>query len=236
MSLVSLTAVFAGMPQLVSYAKKANAHNGYMTSNEPINWDAFIEQLHKEAKTQDSMNWNQEEYVSKVASLAGQLNYDDPFYNKVKAEYKDRYKNKPDSDRMHYQYNFEIYLVSFEKGDAYDPHDHPDMTGVLSCVSGKVRVQNYELLEHPSDKNLYLLKEVSNCRVKPGDCSTLTAQSRNIHRLEGLNRLSEMIDIFTPSYDKQRIENAKWFSILESNYENQDGIHLAKLKDKKTSN
>ena len=41
---------------------------------------------------------------------------------------------------------FEVTTVVFEVGEAIEPHDHPDMTGVILCVLG-IHIENFDQLD-----------------------------------------------------------------------------------------
>ncbi|MCC5944288.1 MAG: hypothetical protein JJT94_05085 [Bernardetiaceae bacterium] len=230
MSLLSFAGVMTSLPALAFNAKKANANRGYYRSDEPINWEAFLDFTSQHAKKLMQGKIDEQNYVDLVAHYSTKLNLEDAYLQKSLKRYKDYRKGKPDFTAiMHKQYNFEIYLIGFEKGEAFEPHDHPDMTGITTCVTGTVNTKTYELLPEKPDKQSFLLKELSSTDISKGEYGTLTSLQRNIHRIEG-KTYAQLLDIFTPPYDVEIEAKVKNFIIEEENFENRSNIHRVKLR------
>lgn len=230
MSLLSFAGVMTSLPALALDAKKANANRGYYRSDEPINWDAFLDFTNKYAKKLMQNKIDEQKYVELVAQYSTKLNLEDTYFKKSLQRYKDYRKGKPDFTAiLHKQHTFEIYLIGFEEGEAFEPHDHPDMTGITTCVTGTVNTKTYELLPEKPSEDSFLLKEVSSTDISKGEYGTLTSLQRNIHRIEGKN-YAQLIDIFTPPYDIEIEAKVKNFLIEEENFENRNKIHRVKLR------
>jgi hypothetical protein len=53
---------------------------------------------------------------------------------------------------------------------------------------------------------------VETATLRQNDISTLTAKARNIHTLTA-RKVTQLVDIFTPPYDAERIEKSRWFEL-----------------------
>src|ERR1043166_5255968 len=111
MSLATFCGLTLTLPSVVAYAKKANAKNGYSRSDEPINWDAFIERVSKLAEAQFAPSWNQEAYVQQIQRIATRLSIEDPHLAEPVRRYKNRKKDWPDSEVL-YKNTFQVYLIT----------------------------------------------------------------------------------------------------------------------------
>ena len=65
--------------------------------------------------------------------------------------------------------------------------------------------------------------------MNKGDVSTLTAKARNIHTLKA-RQVTQLIDIFTPPYNKERQENSLWYELDERPVAGSKNIYEAVLK------
>ena len=215
------------LPQLTAFATRANACEGRLPANGSINWDAFLEGVEKESAKQHLDHWSQTRYVKAAASLARQLNLKDPLLEKAFLEAQSGLGNgRVDFERLEKQRNFQVTLLQFEKEEAISHHNHPEMTGVILCASGEIEVWNYDLLGEKAEKNSVLLKETGHDLLAKGKVSTLTSQARNIHSLKA-KRLTQLVDIFAPPYNKDRIEKSTWFDVDPEPFQGEGKIHLA---------
>jgi cysteamine dioxygenase len=65
--------------------------------------------------------------------------------------------------------------------------------------------------------------------MKKGDISTLTSKARNIHTLKA-KQVTQLIDIFTQPYNKERSENSQWYELDERPMLGSQNIYEAVLK------
>lgn len=215
------------LPGITALATRANAHQGRLPEDRAINWDAFLTAVEKEASKQHLDHWNQAEYVKKAAALALRLNLKDPALAEAFEKTQQGLGNqRADFYKLERQRNFEVSLVQFEKGEQISHHDHPGMTGVLLCATGKVDVWNYDLLGRKKNSKNVLLKETAQSTLAKGMVSTLTAKQRNIHRLQA-HSLTQLVDIFAPPYNKERSRNSSWFTVDPEPFKGYDHIYEA---------
>lgn len=100
-------------------------------------------------------------------------------------------------------------------------HDHPNMNGILKCISGKLQIQSYsmdESKEAPLDvlERLYALnplerppaKKYVNCLREPvvevdedSPACVLHPDQRNIHQITAVGGPVAFFDILSPPYD-----------------------------------
>ena len=240
MSLPAFLGVSLTLPSITAFAKQANADRGHVRSDEPINWDAFIEKVTAEAKKQlDPKRWDEPAYVERAAALAKRLNLKDPAVKEFLSGYQNKNPKFPEFDKMHREKLFEISLVEFDKGEVIEHHDHPEMTGVILCAKGKLKVDNYDVFtpeeaceeggEEEDKGDSLLLKRVGRAQLKRGDVSTLTSKQRNIHRVSA-DHFCQVIDIFTPPYDRERIRKSRWFDVDDEPFGEHRDVFEAKVR------
>lgn len=79
-------------------------------------------------------------------------------------------------------------------------HDHPNMLGILKCVSGKVKVQSYTKISSNSDSGLLVKAE----EPKIVDCSSaatyLDENICNYHEITTLDEPAAVFDVLSPPY------------------------------------
>ena len=215
------------LPGITALATRANACYGRVPENGAINWDAFLSAVEQEASKQHLDNWNQADYVKKAAALALRLNLKDPALAEAFEKTKKGLGNRRiDFYKLEKQRNFEVSLVQFEKEERIAHHDHPGMTGVLLCATGKVDVWNYDLLEKQKESDPLLLQETARNTLQKGMVSTLTSKQRNIHKLKAQS-LTQLVDIFAPPYNKERSRNSSWFRVDTEPYQGKEKIYEA---------
>jgi cysteamine dioxygenase len=207
LSLPSFLGVLTALPSLCALATRANAVEGRLPEGGAMHWEAFLEAVSKE---------NQDSYVQTISQLAGRLHLEDPTLLDALAQIKTRLVNgKVDFKYLERRVDFSLCLVQFEEGEIIRPHDHPGMTGMILCASGEIETSNYdpiELAEVKVSEGHQLLKRVGTTVLKKNDISTLTAKARNIHTLKA-HKVTQLVDIFTPPYDQEKIEQSNWFKL-----------------------
>ena len=214
------------LPAITAIATRANACEGRIPENGAINWDAFLTAVEIETAKQHLDDWNEAGYVKKAAALALRLNLKDPALAKAFKNTQKGIGNKRiDFYDLEKQRDFQVNLLQFEKNEQIRHHDHPDMTGVILCATGNIHVWNYDILKEPSDKNV-LLKETARATLSKGQVSTLTSKARNIHRLKA-SKLTQLVDIFAPPYNKERAQKSTWFNVDSETYQGRKNIYQA---------
>ena len=216
LSLPSFLGVLTALPSLCAFATRANAAEGRLPEDGAMHWEAFLEAVSKEAGKQHLDAWNQDSYVQAISRLAGRLHLEDPVLLDALAQIQTRLVNgKVDFKYLEQRVDFSLCLVQFDEGEIIRPHDHPGMTGMILCASGEIETSNYDLTEIPDmqvSEGHQLLKKVGTAVLKKNDISTLTAKARNIHTLKA-HKVTQLVDIFTPPYDKERIEQSHWYRL-----------------------
>lgn len=227
-SLPGFLGVTMALPAITAFATRAAAFQGRVAPDAPIHWEAFLEAITKEAAKQHLDQWNEPGYVAKVAALAGRLDLKDGRLAKAFEKAKGGIGNgRIDFDHLEKNEDFQVSFLQFEKGEKIHYHDHPEMTGVLLCATGDIDVWNYDELDAAPEPEHILLRETSQERLIKSQVSTLTSKERNIHRLEA-RELTQLVDIFTPPYNKDRSKRSRWFDVDEEPYKGEGRDFLAK--------
>jgi hypothetical protein len=216
LSLPGFLGVISALPALCAFATRANATEGRLPTDQAMHWEAFLEAVTTEAAKQHLDAWKQDDYVKTIAALATRLHLEDPVLTQAMAQLTTRLKH----DNVDFQYleqrvDFSLCLVQFDEGEIIRPHDHPGMTGMILCASGKIETSNFDPFEDPKitpSAGHQLLRRVGQAVLKKNDISTLTAKARNIHTLRSI-QVTQLVDIFTPPYNKERVEQSHWFEL-----------------------
>jgi len=233
LSLPSFLGVLTALPSLCALATRANAAEGRLPEDGAMHWEAFLEAVSKEAGKQHLDAWNQDSYVQTISKLASRLHLEDPTLLDALAQIKTRLVNgKVDFQYLERRVDFSLCLVQFDEGEIIRPHDHPGMTGMILCASGEIETSNYDPIEMANVKvseGHQLLKRVGTTVLKKNEISTLTAKARNIHTLKA-HKPTQLVDIFTPPYDKEKIEKSNWFSLSPDPITGQKDVFEAKAE------
>ena len=191
-----------------------------------IDWEGFLDAVAELAQLQYTTGWDQESYVEDVAQLMLNLDLSDPVIVEAYAHYADEVRGFPEITEIYEEPGFELATLEFEAGEAIDLHDHPGMTGVILCVSGQVEIENFDLLEEPSiDGNLLLVRSGSVV-LTAGMSATLTSERGNIHALRA-TRFTQLLDVFTPPYNDDRIARSRWYRRSAEHYLGRDEVFEA---------
>jgi cysteamine dioxygenase len=228
-SLPGFLGLTMALPAITAFATRANACNGRIPPDGAIHWDAFLEAIAREAGRQHLDDWNEADYVAKAAAIVSRLDLDSPdlkqAFEKAKAGIGNQ---RVDFDRLEKQLDFQISFIQFEKGEEIRHHDHPGMTGVLLCATGAIDVWNYDEIQAAPEKKTLLLKQISKTTMSKSDVSTLTSRDRNIHRLKARD-MTQLVDIFAPPYNKERIGRSRWFKVDPEPFEGRKNVFEASL-------
>jgi len=91
-------------------------------------------------------------------------------------------------------------------------HDHPDMTGIIKVLHGKLEINSYDVINfnldpsNDSDSNYYT-KPLTARKNPPlilsasDKCSLLTPIKSNIHEVKCINGPAAFLDVLSPPYD-----------------------------------
>lgn len=231
LSLPGFLGVLTALPALCALATRANAAGGRLPEHGAMHWDAFLEAVTKEAAKQHLDAWNQDTYVKSIASLASRLHLEDPALTKAMEQISIRLKQgKVDFKYLEDRVDFSLCLVQFDQGEIIRPHDHPGMTGMILCASGEIETTNFDPVELENVKAAQghqLLKRVGQGVLRKNEISTLTAKARNIHTLHA-RKVTQLVDIFTPPYNKERIEQSNWFELSPDPVDGHPDLYEAK--------
>ena len=181
-----------------------------VSSQQTMDWSGFVQALSVLAEKQFSPDWNQANYVEEVISLMRLIDLDDTKFDAVYDGYVRARGAFPEIQSVHDGGHFKVASLEFEPGDEIRLHNHPDMTGVILCLSGSLELEAFNLLEHESASGNLLLEQVLQTRLTPGAFATLTATNGNIHGLVA-TEYTELLDVFTPPYDKERLKRYRWY-------------------------
>ena len=194
------------LPALSQRAVKANG-----AGPTRLNWNAFIDRLEVAAKKRGLPQWDEEQYTRHIAAHLRSLDPHDKFLGAMMSGYRDVHRSTPEYRDLLHTTDVQVSLISFEKGERIPHHDHPDMTGVMTCATGSVEVKEYDVLGVPAASG-WLLKSAGQQQLEPGQISTLTSRSRNVHSVRA-TMFSQIVDIFTPAYTEERKTRTRWFEV-----------------------
>jgi PCO_ADO len=232
LSLPGFLGVLTALPSLCAFATRANAHEGRPAAGGAIHWEAFLEAVALEAAKQHIDSWSQDDYVKSIARLASRLHLEDPVLVKAMEQLTTRLQfGNVDFQYLERRVDFSLCLVQFDEGEVIRPHDHPGMTGMILCASGEIEASNFDVIELPDitpPADHILLRKVDHTVLGKNNISTLTAKARNIHTLRA-RKVTQLVDIFTPPYTKDRVEQSRWFELSPDPLAGKSDVFQAKV-------
>ena len=167
------------------------------------------------AADQNNAEWNTEVHVNKVADLLTQLDLETQVLVDTLSAYSNGNTHFPEIKTIHKDIAFEVATLQFEPQEEIELHNHPDMTGVIFCLKGKLDIEGFNLLDEKSANGKLLIQQVENIRVSDGDIATLTPERSNIHYLKA-QEFTELLDVFTPPYSAgDRRARYRWYKRSE---------------------
>jgi len=211
-NLASFLRLAVVLPSVAHGAQRANRLNGFVGSTVTLNWDAFLDYIDRAARGQYGRYWNQSQYVQEINKLAQSLNFADPRLQQALESARAVWSATPQFTDLERRVAFQVTLITFENGQVLPLHDHPRMTGVMTCAKGMIDVRRFNLVATDTGHSSCTLRDEGVVRLVPGSTSWLTADVDNIHGLKAQS-FSQIIDIFTPPYDSIRIKESKWFRV-----------------------
>ena len=217
LSVKGVAALMASVPHLPGCARhrprldsSAAVSPGPTTGVQRMDWAGFVQSLSVLADEQFSAGWDQASHVQEVQALMHLLDLDDAKFEDVYDGYASAERVFPAIKSVHHGGHFSVASLEFDPGDEIRLHNHPDMTGVILCLSGSIEVEAFNLLPTPSANGKLLMEQVLQEKLTPGVFATLTAEHGNIHRLVA-TEYTELLDVFTPPYDKERMTRYRWY-------------------------
>ncbi len=193
---------------------------------EILSWDQFIAELEVLSAKQHEAMWDQEAHVEAVAELMLRLDPEAQAVVDVLDNYSNNNPNFPELIPIHEVVDFEVTVIQFEAGEIIDMHNHPDMSGVIHCISGDIDIEGFNLLDERSADGNLLVERIAQVRLQSGDITSLTAERGNIHALMA-NEFTELLDVFTPPYAGDRITRYRWYQRLDQPYEGRQNVFEA---------
>jgi len=176
-------------------------------------WSEFINSV--TAVIHRRTTQNEEAIVHAIAQTAIQLNRTDPDLESVRKTVTTPTDEPYISECVHRAPGLQISVIKLPQDGYIGLHDHPQMTGVILCLSGQLRVESYDLVDNVTGADHVMLRLISDAILLPGQVGTLTSQRGNIHRLTPDNSAVELIDIFHPGYTPARLAAASGYVIEE---------------------
>ena len=194
-----------------------------------LNWATFLDRVAQLADAQFRPTWDQEAHVAHVAQLMELLDLSDPAIIEAYSHYADEIRGFPELSDVYEEPDFKLSTLEFEPGEVIELHDHPDMTGVILCVSGEVEIEHFDELDEISADGNPLVKRCQRVVLTDGMNATLTASRGNIHTLRAI-RFTQLLDVFTPPYNEDRITRSRWFQRADDEYEGRPDVYEAWLE------
>jgi hypothetical protein len=201
---LELTAV---LPTIAADSRKPG-----VDASKQFDWNRFVDKLEQFAEVSRSPDWEQLTYANTIATLLGGVQFASRMFAEAPSP-ASQGRVGPDFKSLKLTTTFEIDLITFDKGDGIQAHDHPNMTAVMTPVDGELQVQNYEIAQPASGEDgSILLRKVASTHLQRRAVSALTAQRGNIHVVRAQTSC-HVIDIFTPPYTRDTKIKTRWFDI-----------------------
>lgn len=121
--------------------------------------------------------------------------------------------------------DFEVDLVRFAAGGEIPLHDHPGMTGVSACVGGTLRISSFDRAGE-AGRGTVLIRDLGQRTLAPGEASSFTAASGNVHRVWA-DAPARLIDVFTPPYGSPLAGKTTWYRVEDAPAAGRGGVLVA---------
>lgn len=199
-----------------------------MANEDLLSWEDFLKHCAELSTVQFDTDWDQDEYTLKIEKILQKLHVQDGHIQRFVENYRDRNPYFPEIRALHRESQFEISLIEFAEDELIPLHDHPDMTGVILCVEGRIKVEHFDKLEETSDNNRPLLQKERSLVMTNGDSAILTATRGNIHSLHA-EKFTRMIDVFTPPYNRDRVMRSRYYKLDDQPYKDRADVYAAEI-------
>jgi PCO_ADO len=191
-----------------------------------LDWDSFVRELTELSKAYSPGQEAEINYVKRVARVLKALDYRERAVQEVTKSSQGTKSNYGiTGEQIYSSKDFEISLFELAKDQCFPYHNHPSMTGVTLCLSGRMELHNLDSVGRV-DPSTLLLRTSGHAQLSPGRVSWLTSSTGNIHKVRARTD-SQMIDVFTPPYSEERVAQSRWYR-LERLPANQD-LYKARL-------
>ena len=204
-SLLSFAYLCGVAPRLVARSQAANR---------TLEWNAFTDLLESAAREFHLKQTSSEIHVRTVERLLRRVNLNAPRLADIPFEESNNSYPYPEFRDLMRTTEVQVTLLSFSAGERIPHHNHPSMTGVMTCVRGELTVDSYDYVDALSEEE-WIIRAIPRTVLQPGDTSTLTEKERNIHRVAA-PAAAQIIDIFSPPYDADRTNATRWFKLRSS--------------------
>jgi hypothetical protein len=192
-----------------------------------FDWERFIAQLTRLAEGQHDPAWDQPGHLAGVRDLLMRLDQDDARIQRARSPRHDPRRRFPAISDLHRTLEVQVCLLEFAAGERIPLHDHPDMTGCIRCLGGRIEVRNFTAMTRAEPGGEVLLRQESAVTMRAGSCGTLTSTVGNLHDLVAQED-TRLIDVFTPPYDGQRTERSRWYAL--DPLAREDGLYWATVR------
>ncbi len=183
------------------------AASGEQSRADTQTWEQFLAVIEREAQRQ-YRGWDQdaqEDYVKRMAKRAHCLQ------REAVLSVTDVSKAESRFSSVRRTRTYEVVGISLRAGDGLPAHNHPEMTGVLLCVTGSLQVEQFDKTGAvPEGGSLF--RRYSSRRLNEGDTSTFTASHHNVHSVVAIED-TQILDIFTPPYTPKRMRSTQWYKL-----------------------
>ncbi len=170
-------------------------------------WEQFLAVVKRESKRQH-LDWDQDAqdaYVQRIAEIAHRLEKDSvQRVTKIREPEGQFSSIKRTAD-------YELVGISLRAGEQRPAHNHPEMTGVLLCIGGLLRVDQFDVKGVAPGGGI-ILRRFSSRLLKERDISTFTSLRHNIHSVVAVED-AQILDIFTPPYTMSRMQSTQWYKL-----------------------
>jgi hypothetical protein len=176
-----------------------------------LDWNGFINELTELSKSYSPSQEDERNYVRSLSRLLEALDHKGRSVREVIRTFQRPRTDEVTGALIHETTEFEVVLLSLEKGQYFPYHNHPSMTGVSMCISGQIDVHNLDVVGKVNASTL-LLRDSAHEQINSGKVSWLTSNVRNIHRVQA-SKASQLIDFFTPPYTAERVTQTRWYEV-----------------------
>jgi len=184
---------------------------------EELSWSVFKEKMLILAQTDDEGGLSKQTMAELATQYLKSLDlHSAEFADAIEASYEtgNRYWLW---QRMVKEKNINGGVLTIDRENLVQLHDHPGATGVVRIISGEAEVWQFDVAESGQRSNdVTELKRVSHRFLKAGDMAVLTPERGNIHALRSVSKQCQMLDFFIPPYQNNQRNwyqplNADWF-------------------------
>lgn len=194
-----------------------------------LEWNAFIDELESAAREFHLKHTNSDIHVRTVERLLRRLNLRTPRLADMPLEESNSNYPYPEFTDLMRSTDVQVTLLSFSAGEVIPYHNHPSMTGVMTCVRGELTVDSYDYVDRLS-KEEWIIRALPRAGLQPGNTSTLTEKARNIHQVAA-PAAAQIVDIFSPPYDAERTYSTRWFKLRSSRASGRDAdLFIAEVR------